>query len=557
MKLRAIVGLSLVAAAAAVAWLMPPLAQELAAPSTPVAVRGAFHVHTRRSDGSGTPDEVATAAARAGLKFVVLTDHGDGTRLPEPAVYIRGVLVIDAVEISADDGHVVALGLAKTPYALGGDARDIVEDVARLGGMSVAAHPGSPKQELRWTDWASPFDGLEWMNGDSESRDEPWRKWAGVLLTYPFRSPESLAGMLDRPDAILRRWDALTVRRRVVALAGSDAHARLDVSSDGSVAGPALVRLPSYAAMFRAFSITATGVELDGNAEGDARKVLAAIRAGHLYSTIDALATPADVSFRATRGDMVWAAGDFVPPGGDIELQVDGNLQPDSRIAVMKGDTIVTDGDGPSLRKTVPATDAVYRVEIRLPRAPGRPPVPWVVTNPIYVRARDEIVAARRDAATSAPQYEDGAAVGWRVETSPRSKAALDVTRTTSGTELLLRWALGGAKSESPYAAVAMPVGAALRNYDRLSFLARADRPIRISVQFRTANGERWRRSIYLDEQPRVLSVFFDEVRPVGVTSQRRLALDEVRDILFVVDTVNTKPGAAGQIWIDEVKYGR
>ena len=88
-------------------------------------------------------------------------------------------------------------------------------------------------------------------------------------------------------------------------------------------------------------------------------------------------------------------------------------------------------------------------------------------------------------------------------------------------------------------------------------FTSRADRAMRLSVQFRTENGERWIRSVYLDDQPRQLAVFIDDLRPAGVTSQRRLALSSVRDVLFVVDTVNTKPGASGQFWLDDVKYGR
>ena len=42
-------------------------------------VRGAYHVHSSRSDGTGTVDEIAAAAARAGLQFVIITDHGNGT----------------------------------------------------------------------------------------------------------------------------------------------------------------------------------------------------------------------------------------------------------------------------------------------------------------------------------------------------------------------------------------------------------------------------------------------------------------------------------------------
>ena len=59
------------------------------------------------------------------------------------------------------------------------------------------------------------------------------------------------------------------------------------------------------------------------------------------------------------------------------------------------------------------------------------------------------------------------------------------------------------------------------------------------------------------DGTPRAVTVFFDDVRPAGATAQRRLPLSDVRDVLFVVDTVNAKPGTSGQIWIDDVKYGR
>ena len=79
-------------------------------------IAGAYHVHTTRSDGHGEPRQVAAAASRAGLRFVILTDHGDGTRPPDPPSYVDGVLLIDAVEISTDQGHLVALDLPRAPY---------------------------------------------------------------------------------------------------------------------------------------------------------------------------------------------------------------------------------------------------------------------------------------------------------------------------------------------------------------------------------------------------------------------------------------------------------
>src|SRR5206468_3693727 len=83
--------------------------------------------------------EIAAAAARAGLKFLVFTDHGDATRPPDRPVYRSGVLCLDAVEISTTGGHYIGIDLPAAPYPLGGDARDVVEDVKRLGGFGVAA----------------------------------------------------------------------------------------------------------------------------------------------------------------------------------------------------------------------------------------------------------------------------------------------------------------------------------------------------------------------------------------------------------------------------------
>jgi len=102
-----------------VAWALvtlPPASADLRvpmpAPGDPVAVRGAYHVHSVASDGTGTVEEIAAAAARAGLRFVILTDHGDGYARPSAPRYLGSVLCIDAVEISTAGGHYAALGMA-------------------------------------------------------------------------------------------------------------------------------------------------------------------------------------------------------------------------------------------------------------------------------------------------------------------------------------------------------------------------------------------------------------------------------------------------------------
>ena len=563
---RLALALLLAAAAVAAAGLVmaPPPARRLDTPGA-VPVRGALHVHTRRSDGTGTVDEVAAAAARAGLAFVVFTDHGDATRAPDPPVYRSGVLCVDAVEITTDGGHVVALGLARAPYPLGGEPRDVVEDIRRMGGMSIVTHPASPNPGLRWVEWTAPFDGLEWLNADSEWRDEPRPALARALLTYPFRRPETLATLLDRPAPVVARWDALTARRRVVAVAGADAHARVMPEDDGAAGNgaAAFLRFPSYEQVFRAFSIAMPGLSFSGNAASDAEALIAGLRQGRLYSSIDALAGPAVVTFTGRRGERRAGMGEAIATGQPIHFDVRSNAPAGARITLLKDGALLATADGPSLQRVEPGEPAVYRVEIDLPGAPGSPPVPWILSNPIYVQPEDAGEPApdpRGPATEFAAVYGDGPADSVAVERSARSEGAFDVVPAVGGTQLSLRFALGGTRAESPYVALAMPAGSALAGYDRLMFTARADGPMRLSVQLRVPEGpagERWHRSVYLDETPRQVSIFFDEMTPRGATSRRRPVLQTVRDLLFVVDTVNAAPGASGQVWIDDIKYGR
>src|SRR5438034_9107495 len=159
------------AVAVLVALTIPPRRLALAAPDDST-IPGTIHVHTNRSDGLSGPDEIAAAAARAGLKFLVFTDHGDGTRKPDPPQYRSGVLCLDGVEISTTGGHYVVLDMPASPYPLAGEPRDVVEDVRRLGGFGIVAHPDSPKLELAWRDWNAPFDGIELLNPDTA-----WRMW--------------------------------------------------------------------------------------------------------------------------------------------------------------------------------------------------------------------------------------------------------------------------------------------------------------------------------------------------------------------------------------------
>jgi hypothetical protein len=78
---------ALVAAVVVLVVVSLPPAQRRLPPGDDGTIAGSIHVHTNRSDGRSDPAVVAAAAARGGLKFVVFTDHGDGTREPDPPAH--------------------------------------------------------------------------------------------------------------------------------------------------------------------------------------------------------------------------------------------------------------------------------------------------------------------------------------------------------------------------------------------------------------------------------------------------------------------------------------
>ncbi len=192
-KVRAVGAAAIVGVGAVtlVCLTLPPKAAMLPAPAwTFTAIPGAYHIHTVHSDGSGTIEDVAAAAARDGLRFVIITNHGTGAGVLCPQAYTP-VYCIDAVEISrpAATTWPWASRHRPTPSAAGAGRRDRCCPPGRIRhrGPSVSTKPA-----LRWTAWDLPFNGVEWMNADSERRHRtPW-ELAVALTHYPFRPAETL-----------------------------------------------------------------------------------------------------------------------------------------------------------------------------------------------------------------------------------------------------------------------------------------------------------------------------------------------------------------------------
>ena len=376
--LRALQVLAVLTVVVLVVSAVPPPSVRVSGADTALAGRtisGAFHVHTTRSDGLGDKTAVAEAARRAGLKFVVLTDHGDATRTPDPPEYVAGVLCLDGVEISTNGGHYVAVGAQPSPYPLGGESAAVVEDVARLGGFGVAAHPLSPRAELAWSDWSAPIAGLEWLNADSEWRDESRGALTRALLGYVFRPAGALAGLFDRPETALSRWDAVTATRRVLAIAGHDAHGGIGRRIEDGSQGRS-IRIPSYDATFRSFSTRAILERpLTGDAAADGAAVLDSLRSGRFFTVVDAIASGVvTLEFTGRTAAETVAQGSIL--GG-------GAATFSARAAVPRGATLVAFRNGAEVSRREggalefeSSESGAHRVEVHVAGAPGQPPVP-------------------------------------------------------------------------------------------------------------------------------------------------------------------------------------
>lgn len=554
--------LATAACAAAVAlylvFTLPPSALRLDTPAASDVVSGAYHIHSNRSDGTGSVDAIAEAAANAALQFVIITDHGDGTTAAEAPSYRHGVLVIDALEINTTDGHLVALNLPRpTPYPLAGSARDVVDDVHRMGGLAIAAHPDSPKAELRWRANGVAIDGLEWMNVDSEWRDERPSQLVATAVRAAVRPVESITALFSRPARTLQRWDAALRLRQTFSLGAVDAHARIPWREDEEPRRGTAFARPTYRTMFTTLAQRVIlGAPLSGRADDDARRVIDAIGSGRSYSVVRGLGWPVSLQFGATVGREAIAMGGEVvlPDAGAPAIQMRAAVPEaaGARVVLLRDGRQVAAGQG-SVSHSVNAVGA-YRVEVVFPAAD----VPWIVSNAIRVTAA-ATATAPEPATTGAqePAREwitvDPVGLSWQIEKSPTSSAT--IARATPWTTL--RFGLGGGEPAGQYAAMAVAMDGA-ESFNQIEFTARADRPRRLSVQIRVRpKDDRWRHSVYVDETPRLISLRIQDFEPAErpTTSLRPNAVP-LSSLLVVIDTVNSRPGTAGEVSISDLRLG-
>lgn len=151
-----------------------------------VEVLGAVSVHTGRShDAVGTLADVAAAAERTGLDFVLLGDHPDPWMDAGPAslapVREDGVLLVSGVELVIQDvGRVLITDLDTLPRRWDGDVESLLSRARADDSFVSIVHPRSPRTRESWKA-PRPLDMPTWEAFDvSEmARLRQSEKWVG------------------------------------------------------------------------------------------------------------------------------------------------------------------------------------------------------------------------------------------------------------------------------------------------------------------------------------------------------------------------------------------
>jgi hypothetical protein len=353
-----------------------------------VEIVGNLHLHTTASDGTGTHDEVASAAAKAGLDFIIYTDHNvwvEGMEgwYEDPATG-RAVLRLMGQEINdqylePELNHLLCYFALCDLNIVAAEPQHLINTVVEQEGLSFLAHPlerpglAEAAQIYPWISWeVAGYTGIEIWNAMTDVKWSLRTLWPRAILGAFF--PQ---WVLTGPfPEVLAKWDELlAMGQKVVGIGNSDAHA-MSFSW-----GPLSRMIYSYEYLFRAVNTHLFLAEPLAADVGTARQqIFEALRQGHCFVGYDLIAAPHGFSFSGRSGSQTAGMGDSLILEKEAVLQV--RSPHPAKLRLLKDGRLVAQRQGCQLSWT--ATEpGVYRVEAYrrywgLERG-------WVFTNPIYV----------------------------------------------------------------------------------------------------------------------------------------------------------------------------
>ena len=363
--------------------------QQLAAQRSPTPpeseyadYRGVIHVHSFLGGHSaGTFTEVITGAKANQLDFVIMTEHPqaefDSSAMTLNGTF-AGIIFVNGNEVSTANGDRVLLipGQPNAASMSSQTTQQVVDQQRTAGGLTIAAYPSESQN------WQSAnVDGVEIYNVFTNTqRINRWLMFFDGLWSYRGYADLMFANFFARPNENIRRWNAASANRKLVAVAGNDAHSNVGLSLDDAT-GKQLIglKLDPYE---RSFRLVRTHVLIRKDRALAREALLEALSRGHCYLSFDLFSDPSGFVFRVTNSDKVM--GDDVSMGSSLRFQVRSPIP--ARISMLKNGNVIDQKSG-TWAEFSPDGPGIYHVELYLDSLPA--PVtgqPWIISNPIYVR---------------------------------------------------------------------------------------------------------------------------------------------------------------------------
>ena len=380
-------------------------------------LRGAMHAHSYLShDSDGRPEEIAAAARRAGLDFIFMTDHYAGPQ-NQAAINegargeLNGVLFVVGAETNVG---LMPFFLDRTAIDLNKPASEIIADLNRAGALVFIVHPDEPR------DWNLPgYAGMEIYNLHADAKRSKLSRWDLFCETwwamdqYPMLVYHRI---FREPAEFLRIWDGLTPKRKVVGIAGNDAHQNnglrfvvtpretVELRDTGKLEKPPLHEFSNSVLLWllrrtandftpgrtlyridadlywRSFQFVNTHLLAREKSESALKE---ALRAGHCYVAFDWLCSATGLNFVAESQRGLGVMGDELPLDSGIILKLTSPVK--ARFKLLRNGAPVFETESDHFEYAV-KEPGVYRVEGHL--SVRGEWWPWVYANPIYITSR-------------------------------------------------------------------------------------------------------------------------------------------------------------------------
>jgi hypothetical protein len=344
---------------------------------------GVIHVHTSLGGHSTGNFAELIAAARANqLAFVIMTEHPQAA-FDTSAMTLSGdhggVLFVNGNEVATANGDRLLLipGSASAASMNTQSTQEIIEKQKSSSGLAFAAYP---TESQTWP--GSSINGVEIYNLFTNARHyNPLVGFFDGIWSYGSYPNLMFANFFVRPTENLKRWDdAVSAgNRRLVAIAGNDAHSNIGLSlNDASGKQWLGVKLDPYE---RSFRTVRTHVLISKDKGLSRESLLEAISQGHCYISFDLFSDPKGFKFLVENSDKIM--GDEIARTGGLTLKAGAPLA--CQFVLLKNGVVVDQKAGTTADFPIDSAGS-YRLEVYLDSLPAPAKgQPWILSNPIYV----------------------------------------------------------------------------------------------------------------------------------------------------------------------------